>query len=158
MGDYELPDECEFCDRVLDENEGLTPVFIGGRTKPKPVIARATAEKQREVIGCRTGSGLDGVETLNRPVDELSAIIQALEGCNAIDIDAKGAVKEVYTIGEREPRKFVSESAKGVDFDHDVDRSKVGVTITTQPRERCETPDLEVCEFCAESLRGEGDE
>ena len=141
--------ECQFCGRILDADESLLPVYIGERPDPLPVKARATADKQRKVVGRRANADAD-IEVLGRPVDEISALLTALEASDHFSIDAKQSVAELRMVGETEVSGFVEHSTSSVQSD--IDTSKVGVTVRADPPSRTETPDLSVCEHCAESL------
>lgn len=139
----ELPQECDFCDRALDEDEELTPIYVGSPPGPRPAEARATAEKQRKVVGRRADPDSD-LEVLDRPLDEIVALLKAIDTSDRFTLEAKQAVAEVYATGEEQP----------VQFDTDVNYDKVGVTLRAEPKPSNQVPDMMVCEFCAEGLSG----
>lgn len=136
-----LPDECDYCDQTLDEDEQLHPVYVGERPDPKPIEARATTAKRRDVVGYRK-SAVDDVQVLGRPVDELTALIKALEGARGFEIEAKPSVMEVHEFGDLQPQMV----------DAPANDSKVGVKVTATPDPPSDTPDMMVCDYCKNEL------
>lgn len=156
-----LPDECDFCGQVLEEDEDLHPVWVGEQPHPKPVFARATAEKDRRVMGRDTRRRDDvrerpDLEVLGRPLGQVIALMEALGRSDAIEVDYKDAVQEVRAVGSESPDALVDMSApadaKLQRLTAEEDHGKVGVEIRVEPEVERPDPDLEVCEFCKESF------
>lgn len=146
-----LPDECDFCGQSLEESEELHPLWVGEQPDPKPVFARATEQKDRRVMG-RSVSARDAahkpedIQVLGRPMGQVLALMEALDGSDAIEVEYKEAVRELRTFGSTEPQKLVQ-----TEEDHD----KVGVTVRVDPEVERPDPDMEVCEFCKEKFESD---
>jgi exoribonuclease R len=173
-----LPDECDFCGQILEEDEDLHPVWVGEQPDPKPVFARATAKKDRRVMG-RDTRRRDAVrerpdlEVLGRPMGQVVALMEALGRSDAIEVDYKDAVRELRAVGSETPDKLVDMSAPADEklqrtleqvkkdpnhiptFTGEEDHDKVGVEIRVEPEVERPDPDMEVCEFCKESFEGD---
>jgi len=173
-----LPDECDFCGQVLEEDEELHPVWVGEQPDPKPVFARATAEKDRRVMGrsvSRRDDALprDDIQVLGRPMGQVVALMEALERSDAIQVDYKDAVQELRAVGSETPDALVEMSSPADDklqrelsrvkedpnhvptFTAEEDHDKVGVEVRVEPEVERPEPDLEVCEFCKQSFEDE---
>jgi hypothetical protein len=156
----ELPPKCDFCDRNLDEDEELKSVFIGEPPEPETVGAYATAKKQRKVIGRQTENsqlgGSSTVQVLGRPVGEIEALLKALDGSDVFTVNASQSVVEVNH-NEEELRKMKTNPNHIPSFEETENTDKVAVEIEAKPEPCKRSPDLEVCEFCVESFRQEGE-
>lgn len=148
---------CGFCERMLEEDEELVPVYIGDPPEPRPVRTKATAPKQRERVGYKktVGNALSqsdplasDVEVLGLPADELAALIQALKETEEFQFETSPSVHEPVPISE-DPTDLP------MDPDHGRNDDKVGAEITAKPRPTGQNPDFLVCEFCEESLSKE---
>lgn len=146
-----LPSECDFCGQVLDEEDELYPVWVGEQPDPKPVFARATAEKDRRVMG-RSVSGRDDalprddMQVLGRPMGQVVALMDALEHSDAIEVDYKEAVEEVYSVQSTSPEALVETHR---------DEGKVGAEIRVEPEVERPDPDMEVCPYCKEEFQND---
>jgi hypothetical protein len=151
----ELPDECDFCDRVLEEDEELSPVWIGSMPDPHTEVARETAEKVNKRVGANSVQGNPLV--LGRPIGQIKALLQALDSLESVNVEYKDRVMDsVYSIADTQPQAMISmeeeDTATIPSLDKEVNADKVGVSVTISPESHTPQPDLEVCEFCEESL------
>ena len=135
----ELPDECDFCERALDEDEDLVPVFVGTPEQPKSFAATGTAEKLPDVVAYRSNN-MDDVQVLGHSVDELSALLSAIQNDDRFEIDVCQSVDMAGVVGGDPVMMEVPVS------------DKVGVRLKACPREIHHVPDMELCSFCAESF------
>jgi len=144
-----LPDECGFCERVLDDGEELTPIYVGDPPESQPQTSRGLAEIDRRVNGVND-AGFDQIEVFGYPIDEIMAILDAVERSDVIDIETKRAVEKVQS---------VSGQVKAL-VETTVDSSNVGAAVTVSPLPKSDPePDIEVCRFCRESFtEGSDDE
>lgn len=139
--------ECGFCGQFLDNEEELIPIYAGDPPKPQPQTARGFVEADRQVIGRRGEMG--EVQVLGYEVDEIAAILDALERSDMIEFETKRAVEEVRAVGGEV--KALAEAT--------VDSSKVGAAVTVDaPQLSDPEPDLEVCRYCFESFAGGSDD
>lgn len=148
---------CGFCERLLEDDEELAPVYIGEPPEPRPVRAAATVPKQRESIGYKqtVGDNLSGgplandIQVLDLPADELAAMIQALENSDQFQFETSSSVHE--------PEPIMANDLPAAELEPDRGRNddKVGAEITAKPRPTSQNPDFLVCEFCEESLSKE---
>jgi len=150
-----LPDECDFCGQVLDEEDELHPVWVGEQPDPKPTFARATAEKDRRVMGRsvrRRDDALprDDMQVLGRPMGQVVALMDALDGSDAIQVDYKDAVQELRAVGSESPDALVETS-----FTAEEDHGKVGVEVRADPKVERPDPDMEVCPYCKEEFQND---
>lgn len=135
-----LGERCGFCERLLDDGEETHPLYVGEPPKPKPRTARGFAKTDRQVIGRE----FEDIQILDYAVDEIAAILDALERSRELDVDVKRAVEEVRAAGTGEVMALAEAT---------IDNSKVGASIAiSEPRMTDPDPDLEVCRFCLEGM------
>lgn len=144
--------DCDFCGRILDGGEELTPIFIGEPPSPKGITAKGIAPKRRETVGYSSGEfdELMGTRSqlLGLPVDELEALVKAITTSEHFEYSSARAVQEC-------PPKMVVPTTDGKpdSFDSEIDDSKVSATVKASLPEDMYEPDMMVCEYCEESLQ-----
>lgn len=140
----ELPDECGFCRRILEEDEELTPVFLGEPADPEAIRLEDTAERSNSFI-------------LGKPAACYAALVNALESSDRVDLTLSEKVREIYAVGEAEAVTFASEAGPDgpARFDSRIDGQTAGARLTIRPERDNPEPDLEVCEHCERSIGGD---
>jgi hypothetical protein len=152
----ELPDECDFCNRVLDEDEELTPIWIGDSTEPQREVVRKTAGKVAQKVGAQARNGSRVV--LNRDIGQVKALLDAVQSADMLTVSYKQSVmEEVRGVGSEDPQALVDGGSLTDDpptydevFNENYDKVGVELSIESEPQEK--DPDLEVCEHCEDSL------
>lgn len=146
-------DDCDFCGRLLEEDEETVPLYLGEIPDPKPVVESKTVDKiPRKKMAVPHHSNVDRL--MGRRVDQILALILAVEGSESIDCDYGESVYEpdpsFGKIGGEGETTLPPE-----DFDDGINHDKVGVTIRIEPRRENIQPTMEVCEYCEKSFKGE---
>lgn len=118
--------KCDHCGQVLDEGEELASVYIGEPPQPKEQRLKATNIKSR---GRKYG--------YKHSPAEYKALYKALTAAPNIDVCLSGYINNV-------------DNTK-LDVKRNDNRAAALITIQPQINER--EPDLEVCEYCEESLQ-----
>jgi len=134
--------ECDYCERMLDEDEDTHPIFIG--EMPKPEVIRYTEHTakaaKRETVAYGEGGG--GIQVLGRPVDEIMAILSTIENCENIDLKTYNRVNSVESanvdLGSPNPTRLST-------TEHD---DFLAAEITVRPKREDVEPDMKVCQFC----------
>lgn len=134
--------QCDFCNMWLDDDEELYPVYIGKGSIQKEFSA-GVSDADSEVVGYRHDSGLSGVQILGRPVDEIEAILNALDNSSKIQLDTSRSVMPIHSVGEY-----------NTDFTYDPDSTKTGAKIVIQHKDERE-PDMMICSFCKREFQNE---
>lgn len=143
----ELPDECDFCGQWLDEDEELEPVYVGEMPNPRTQYIEEVVDKGGTSHHLAHGPP----RVLGREPAEWKALLQALQKTDNIEVEIS---RHVYHPPQMV--KVKSDPENIPEFDAHIDDEKAGVTIRIEPRLPFEpTPDLEVCQFCAENFRSE---
>ena len=137
---------CDFCDEPLEEDEELHPIYVGEIPSPKPIIAKAEKEKIKKNIAGYKLDEYGETKVLSKPIDEIDAIMEAIEGCKEIEIKTARRVMEPVPL-EQEPDLKTTR-----DFGSSTNDSKVGATVTVRPEPPRVTPDMEVCKICKEEF------
>lgn len=145
----DLPDECDFCDQQLDDGEELVPIWIGEPAEPDTEMSQDVVEKPKA-----DGNRLGGMEPriLNKPASEWLALWGALETSECIEVNTADRVLEPPE-PKVSPQAVIDSTQES--FDEHVNRDKAGATVKVKPPKGHSEPDLEVCQFCSESLRSE---
>lgn len=152
----ELPDECDFCDRVLEEDEELTPIWIGGSPEPQGEVVRKTADKVAQKVGAQARNG--NTVVLNRDIGQFKALLDAVQSADMLTVSYKQAVmEEVRGVGSEDPQALVeggslTDEPPSYDEAFNENHDKVGVELSIEPELEEKEPDLEVCEHCENSL------
>lgn len=142
----ELPDECDFCDQVLDDDEDLVPVWVGEPSEPKTECVQKVQKKPSRRVGG------DERFIFNKPASEWIALWRALQECESVDVHTADRVLEPDPVWARvDERPMIQTDGGG--FDDDVNDDKAGATVTVKPPSGHDDPDMELCEYCAESFR-----
>jgi len=135
--------QCDFCNMWLDdEGEELHPVYIGKGSIQKE-FSTGISDADSKVAGYRHDSGLSGVQILERPVDEIEAILNALDNSSKIQLDTARSVMPIHSAGEYNK-----------DFTYDLDSTKTGAKIVVEHKDERE-PDMMICSFCMEEFKNE---
>lgn len=135
--------QCDFCNMWLDdEDEELYPIYVG-KSNTQKIYSTGISNADSNVIGYRKHDGLNGVQVLGYPVNEIEAILDALDNCPNIELDTDRNVTPVHSIGEF-----------NTDFTHDPDSTKTGAKIFVEFKDERE-PDMMVCSFCKEKFQNE---
>jgi len=138
----DLPDQCDFCTRVLDDDENLEPIYIGGLPEPQPQHLEKIDRKTVDYV--IRGKSVDTYVALEELLRETDNIDFTLNDCV---IEDTGPVE--FVEGDATP-PIPSDSPYERNYD------KVGATLTIRPHFEDEPePDLEVCEMGASSLKNE---
>lgn len=149
----ELPDECDFCDQPLDEDEELVPVYVGEPPTPKPRRLQGFAKHHRatRTSGYMSRQDLRDVRIYGHTVGEFAALLNALQSADGVDITMSPEVREVRSIGGE--RHMVSSSPDTPSrVETDLNREKAGARINIDAEHEPAEPDLMLCEYCAESF------
>jgi hypothetical protein len=125
-----------------DEEEELHPVYIGKGSIQKE-FSTGISDADSKVVGYRHGSGLSGVQILERPVDEIEAILNALDNSSKIQLDTSRSIMPIHSVGEYNK-----------DFTYDPDSTKTGAKIVVEHKDERE-PDMMICSFCMEEFKNE---
>lgn len=159
MSDGDVLRTCDHCGQMLEEDDELVPVWLGHLPKPDGERVKSVAEKRPKTIGYDTGEvGLDTVEVMNRPLDELELMLSLIEKSDMVDLNIKRSVYEHRAVGGETHFAEVNLDDAGMTrFESRRDDMKVGGKLTVQPQRDEPDPDLMVCEYCEESISGEGD-
>jgi len=160
MAKETLPDECDFCKRVLEKEEELYPVWIGEMPEPKTHCTKATAEKSEKIMGYRTSNQSEvrkrpDTRILGRPIGDVVALMRALNYSNKISVEYRDVIEEFHSVGNKAPQAFaeVSKSKKTNHLTNSCEERKTGAEVRVEPEFERPDPDLEVCEFCKESIQ-----
>lgn len=152
----DLPDECDFCNRLLEEDEELTPIWIGDSPEPQREVVRKTAEKTNQQFGAETVNGNHVL--IHRDVGKVKSLLNAVHESNTLKVSYKEAViEEVRGLGDEDPQaliedKSLTEEPPTYDEVFNDNHNKVGVKLSIEPELQEQEPDLEVCEHCEDSL------
>jgi len=73
-------------------------------------------------------------------------LMDALEHSDAIEVDYKEAVEEVYSVRSTSPEALVETHR---------DEGKVGAVIRVEPEVERPDPDMEVCPYCKEEFQND---
>lgn len=136
----ELPDECDFCDRWLEEDEDLVPIFIGGPPEPKPWYVKEVVDKPNT-----------DVFVLGKTAGEWKALLKGLESQSGISVSTSEFVDEVTPENVRVSGQTEHFDTPPVSRRDD----KAGATVKIEANTSEPKPDLQVCEFCAKSIKNE---
>lgn len=82
------------------------------------------------------------------------AVLTAMEDSDSVDVSTSNAVARIRAVGDAE-QFFTVASEKTMDYEIDSDTVSVEIRVESCINEP--TPDIEVCEFCENNLRGEAD-
>lgn len=156
--------ECDYCGQFLDPlDEGvdaeLYPVFVGEPPEPPEVECHGRAEK-KEVVGAYRGGkqrvhGEDSTITLDQRLDHVQALLNAIEDSRHFKLETFNRTMKA----ESNDRGFVSPPFDDADAKmdrliHTTDDDTVAVDLKAQLHAN-HTPDLMVCEYCRDTLKGE---
>lgn len=140
----ELPDQCDFCDQELEEDEELEPIYIGSPPQPKPQRLKSFKDK----------SDRFEYQIQGRSISAHAALYEMLDSEDNIDLKLSDEVMEC------DPNEFVGKldtPSNREAFDSNINRDKAAARLTIYPDfGDSRLPDMEVCPLCADNLKEEG--
>lgn len=159
MSDEGVLRTCDHCGQMLEEDDELVPVWLGHLPKPSGERVKSVADKNAKTIGYEKGGvGVSTVEVLDKTVDELELMMDLIEKSDMVEMNIKRSVYEHRAVGGETHFTEVNLDETGMTrFESHRDDMKVGGKLTVQPQRDEPDPDLMVCEYCEESISGEGD-
>lgn len=141
-----LPDQCDFCNQFLDEDEELIPVYFGSPPTPQPIHLKGYHDKGPSRPGStrRREAVLRGKE-----IGEYFALIDALRSSDLVEFDTYRSVEEVKPSGEVsiEPNALQK-------LDSVINEQKAAAEVRIHADFDEPEPDMMVCEHCEEAING----
>lgn len=149
-------DECGFCDRVLDEDEELTPIYAGEPDADAEARVGDVIELREQVL-VDTDREFDHSRELGRAVREADLFGAEVLPVEEVVYGMDGRVRPIGSV------ESVEVHGQRVETDRIHDRVSVRFTFkvpTKRVLERTDydvampEPDLEVCKYCVEAFGG----
>lgn len=148
-----LPDECDFCGQVLDEDEELIPVFVGSPPTPKPIHLQGFSEHPHSRYS-QHGGDLSDVRLRGNTLGEYLALVDALESSDFVEFKMSAMVREVRAVGGASHSLEIEADAP-TRLDTRLDDKKAGASVRVEAKFDEPEPDLRVCEFCEGNFKNE---
>jgi hypothetical protein len=144
-------EECQWCEQVLDDGEKLYPVWIGSPPQPEVTRAKGFVPKSVKSETVAFGSEDGGVQVLGKPIDEIHAIINAIESCDEMELKTYRRVEEAFGVDRvtQNPKTEI-ESRTNTRV-----AQEVSARIVVKPTVKDKSPDIKVCKYCKEMLQND---
>lgn len=152
--------ECPLCEQPVGNDEESRGVWTEA-PRARTDTTRATAPKVEEramAYGTDDGPGRLDIEVLGKPVDEVVALIKALDSNGLVEYDTSPEVMEVRAVGGEKLELSGPEDGgprRGSYLDTDVDGDKAGASVRVEPPEPPD-PDAVFHEECYDTIFGGG--
>jgi len=141
---------CDSCDQTYFEQENVKSEDIYfGKKKSNTEIVRETAKKQHKKIAY---GGTGNMQVLGYPVDEIKAILIAIEDLDTVNIETHRRVVRAVG-GDAHPINIDTEEVHSMSYAENND--VVAAEIKSKPPEDNREPDSVICEYCKQKLQDE---
>jgi hypothetical protein len=151
--------KCDFCREFLEDDEELSPLFIGEEPEPEGVTSRVFVEEIE--LFARWGE-----VPLRQPIDVSNGIIKAIESSNNLDFEVRRFVEGPFDcwsssnisnfLDDFEVEKVSDRLGAGMGVQEDVNLQEyedvIAVRVEATPEKDKREPDIEVCEYCREKF------
>lgn len=146
--------ECDFCERWLDDEEDLHPIYVGEQPTPEPVRASAQKPEMGEMQTVGYGPENGNIQVLGRSVDEIAAILDAVEGSNEMQLNVYRSVFEQQRFDGKLgfEKGEVGNRVKG-DIEFEENKSLISAEVVVRPEGADREADMEVCGYCKEEFK-----